>query len=61
MISIVIPTYNERESITPLLERLARTLQVRDAIRTKVEEFIKAAAAGKLAALDFSLKTNKDE
>ncbi len=42
-------------------ERLARTRQIRDAIRAKVEEFIKAASAGKLAALDFSLKTNKSE
>ena len=42
-------------------ERLARTRQVRDAIRAKVEELIKATAAGKLAALDFSLKTDKDE
>ena len=42
-------------------ERLARTRQVRDAIRAKVEEFIKAAAAGPLAALDFSLKTDMDE
>lgn len=42
-------------------ERLARTRQVRDAIRAKVEEFIRAAAAGKLAALDFSLKVDKDE
>lgn len=42
-------------------ERLAKTRQVRDAIRAKVEELIKATAAGKLAALDFSLKTDKDE
>lgn len=42
-------------------ERLARTRQVRDAIRAKVEELIKTTAAGKLAALDFSLKTDKDE
>lgn len=42
-------------------ERLARTRDVRDAIRAKVEEFIKESAGGKLMALDFSLKTNKDE
>lgn len=41
-------------------ERLAKTRQARDAIRAKVEELIKATAAGKLAALDFSLKTDKD-
>jgi arsenate reductase len=42
-------------------ERLARIRDVRDAIRAKVEEFIKESAGGKLKALDFSLKTNKDE
>ena len=41
-------------------ERLGRTRQVRDAIRAKVEEFIKDSAGGKLGALDFSIKTNKD-
>lgn len=40
-------------------ERLARTRQVRDAIKAKVEEFIKDAAAGKPAALDFFLKADK--
>jgi hypothetical protein len=34
---------------------------VRDAIRANVEEFIKESAGGKIMALDFSLKTNKDE
>jgi dolichol-phosphate mannosyltransferase len=29
MISIIIPTYNERENITPLVERLSRTLEGR--------------------------------
>jgi arsenate reductase len=42
-------------------ERLAKTREVRDAIKAKVEEFIKESATGKLAALDFSMKTDKDE
>jgi arsenate reductase (thioredoxin) len=42
-------------------ERLARIRDVRDAIRAKVEEFIKESAVEKFMALDFSLKTNKDE
>jgi len=42
-------------------ERLAKTRDVRDTIRANVEEFIKESAGGKLKALDFSLKTNKDE
>ncbi len=42
-------------------EKLAKTRQVRDAIKVKIEEFIKDAAAGKPAALDFSLKADKDE
>lgn len=42
-------------------ERLDKTRQVRDAIRAKVEKFIKESAGGKLVALDFSLKTDKDE
>jgi hypothetical protein len=39
-----------------ILINLLKTRQVRDAIRAKVEEFIRKSAGGKLAALDFSLK-----
>jgi arsenate reductase len=42
-------------------ERLAGTRQVRDRIRAKVEEFVKAAAAGNLAALDSSRPADKDK
>jgi arsenate reductase len=45
----------------PWEERLAKTRKVRDAIRAKIEEFIKESAGGKHPALDFSLKTDKDE
>jgi arsenate reductase len=42
-------------------EQLAGTRQVRDAIRGKVEEFIRDSAGGKLGALDFSFKADKGE
>lgn len=42
-------------------ERLAKTRQVRDAIRAKIEEFIKDFAGGILEALDFSFKADKGE
>ncbi len=42
-------------------ERLAKTRLLRDAIRVKVEEFIEDSEAGKLGALDFSLKGDKGE
>jgi arsenate reductase (thioredoxin) len=41
-------------------ERLAKTRQVRDAIKAKVGEFIKDPAAGERAALEFSLKPHKN-
>jgi hypothetical protein len=40
---------------------LARTRQVRDAIREKVEELIKESAGKTFAAIDFSLKGGKDK
>jgi hypothetical protein len=43
-----------------ILINLIKTRQVRDAIRAKVQEFIKKSAGGKLAALDFSLKANAE-
>jgi arsenate reductase len=46
--------------IGPWEERLARTRQVRDAIKAKVEELIRDVAAGKAGGLDFALKTGKD-
>ncbi len=42
-------------------ERLAGTRQVRDAIKTKVEEFIREIADGRFRALDFSTADKKDE
>ncbi len=42
-------------------EQLAESRQVRDAIRAKVEEFIKVAAAGRLATLDWTRKADTDE
>jgi arsenate reductase len=40
-------------------ERLSKTRQLRDAIRAKVEEFIKEAEVGKPPRLDFSLNVDK--
>jgi arsenate reductase len=40
-------------------ERLARTRQVRDAIRAKIEEFVKEVEKSPLGELDFSLKTGR--
>jgi arsenate reductase len=37
-------------------ERLSKTRDVRDAIRAKIEEFVRDAGKGKLEGLDFSLK-----
>jgi NAD-dependent dihydropyrimidine dehydrogenase PreA subunit len=42
-------------------ERLARTRQVRDAVKAKVEEFIRDSADGRLDQLDFSIAEKKDE
>lgn len=40
-------------------EKLARTREVRDAIKAKVEEFIADVAAGKVGGLDFSAKDSR--
>lgn len=37
-------------------ERLSKTREVRDAIRAKIEEFVRDAGEGKLRGLDYSLK-----
>jgi len=37
-------------------ERLAKTRQVRDAVKARIEKFIEAVAAGKAGGLDFSAK-----
>lgn len=37
-------------------ERLSKTREVRDAVRAKVEEFIKSSVEGRSEPLDFSLK-----
>jgi arsenate reductase (thioredoxin) len=42
-------------------ERLAQARALRDAIKSKVEEFIKDIAMGKLVTLDFSVRASKDE
>jgi arsenate reductase len=42
-------------------ERLAGTRQVRDAVKAKVEEFIREIADGRYKALDFSTADKKDE
>jgi len=40
-------------------ERLAKTRQVRDAIRVKIEEFLRDVASGKAGGIDFSLNGEK--
>jgi len=42
-------------------ERLVETRQVRDAIKAKVEEFIREIVDGRFRALDFSTADKKDE
>jgi arsenate reductase len=42
-------------------ERLAKTRQVRDAIKAKVEKFIEDVAVGRARGLDFSHKNEKGE
>jgi len=42
-------------------ERLDQTRRIRDAIRARIEEFIKGVASGKTGGLDFSLGTGKGE
>ena len=42
-------------------DRLARTREVRDAIRAKVEAFIGEVDAGRMGGLDFNLKTGRGD
>jgi arsenate reductase len=58
----IVWSFTDPASFTgPREERLAKTREIRDAIRAKVEEFIKNSAAGTLDALDFSIKGKKGE
>jgi arsenate reductase (thioredoxin) len=41
-------------------EKLAKTRQVRDAIKARIDEFIEAEASGKSGGLDFSRNDGKD-
>jgi hypothetical protein len=40
---------------------LAKTRQVRDAIKAKIEKFVEDVAAGKAGSLDFSQKNERGE